>query len=575
MADRFPTLRQRAQEYTGANDPTAESYNEEYISGPYRKYISNPYQEMKREKVQNVYNMVLEATGDPERALMEANAASRKFSRGEAIAETAAMLAIPGGAAKAVERGVELARGMSRGRNAMTAEEMLPRAALPAPRPGPSSPIGGGASGEPILGTSAERAPRLTQARTAPDELAVFEGEGGATADAVATARRMAQERAAAERGFRETQLATMEGEGGGAEALRAAQQRAREAEAAFLERQMMEAEGEGMGAFASRNRPPPRRYSADQDAAAGYGYTTQFPGTAVQPRYVGSQAATTPGRDMVVSGGRDVVPARTREGDLNALMDRYFGAGEGAAGGLPARGPTYYSDLPNAGPRLVGESRVTGPGGMTIEEWMAANNRPGMSGVGGEMPAWLKYALPTGAAVAGGTYLATGNGPQQGGPASTPAPVLFDDLTQVPEMDREVQGPPMNTPANIMRGLGMNAFRQAAPAATTTQPAFDPVKQQPQPPQREQRGFLDRLLGGPEVQSMGGNLMQDGKINWGSGESAADFVRASQAMRKMQEEGKEVRGINPELEGRASGGRAEDKSVHKALEIIHHLVKR
>ena len=63
--------------------------------------------------------------------------------------------------------------------------------------------------------------------------------------------------------------------------------------------------------------------------------------------------------------------------------------------------------------------------------------------------------------------------------------------------------------------------------------------------------------------------------LNWGDEGSAADFFRADKAMREMREKGEQ-------FEGRASGGKVgssgaggKDAAIHKALEIIHHLLTR
>jgi len=564
MADRAPITARRRDMYVPERDNPEAMAMQEEVRRRYDETMA-PYREMKQAAIQRAYDETLRRTGSEDAARRTADAVAARMSR----TETLASFAIPEAAIAGVGRAVGTARnvlGGLRGRNAMTAEEALtPTNRLVVDRPATGGYSGSGYNAGPLeqipfkpnyaSGAQMERmpAPPRPDVRSVPDELAVLEGEGGATADAVAQARRMAQERAAAERGFRETQLATMEGEGGGAEALRAAQQRAREAEAAFIERQMMEAEGEGMGAFASRNRPPPRRYSADQDAAAGYGYTTEFPSRALAPRYTGSEAAT--------QAGREVVPVRTAASDLEALMNRHFGGAE--AGGLPMRGPTYYSNPPATGPRLIGESFA---GESPAYAASVRTNLPQ-----GGIPDWMKYALPAGAALAGGTYLASGRGQEPERRLDT-----FEETNIGAPQFAPPQQPTARMASDILRQYGMNAFTQPkAESSDGTPPGFVPP---PPRPERKERGFLDRLIGQP-TQSMGGELMQDGKINWGSGESAADFVRASQAMRKMQDEGRkfeDIQGINPELEGRKSGGKVdEDKSLKRALEIIHHLVKR
>jgi hypothetical protein len=97
-----------------------------------------------------------------------------------------------------------------------------------------------------------------------------------------------------------------------------------------------------------------------------------------------------------------------------------------------------------------------------------------------------------------------------------------------------------------------------------------------PMPPSRELQAqaradqpspsILSRIFSGEDYQSKGGQLRQDGRINWGDPESAADFFRASKALQQT-----------PEASGMKRGGAANAKpdSVHKALEIIHHLLTR
>jgi hypothetical protein len=86
----------------------------------------------------------------------------------------------------------------------------------------------------------------------------------------------------------------------------------------------------------------------------------------------------------------------------------------------------------------------------------------------------------------------------------------------------------------------------------------------------REQPGGLARLFSGGDYQSKGGELRQDGRINWGDSDSAADFFRAA----KAQQETPDAVGLK---RGGAAGGKSEKMPdpIHKALEIIHHLLMR
>jgi hypothetical protein len=87
----------------------------------------------------------------------------------------------------------------------------------------------------------------------------------------------------------------------------------------------------------------------------------------------------------------------------------------------------------------------------------------------------------------------------------------------------------------------------------------------------------LSRLFSGPEYQSTGERVVRDGGqgVNFGSGESAADFFRADRELRKqrpeMFERQAEARGGAP----KSSGGGGKDAALHKALEIIHHMLVR
>jgi hypothetical protein len=106
--------------------------------------------------------------------------------------------------------------------------------------------------------------------------------------------------------------------------------------------------------------------------------------------------------------------------------------------------------------------------------------------------------------------------------------------------------------------------------------PATRPVggKSAPLPPRRpddlprQEPGILSRIFSGKDYQSQGGELRQDGKINWGNPESSADFFRADKARRET-----------PDAVGLARGGAAnasptKEALLHKSLEIIHHMIR-
>jgi hypothetical protein len=120
-------------------------------------------------------------------------------------------------------------------------------------------------------------------------------------------------------------------------------------------------------------------------------------------------------------------------------------------------------------------------------------------------------------------------------------------------------------------------AVRPAArPAARPTPPM--PLARPSDVSRGETPSFISRLFGGPEYQSTGDRVVKEGGqgVNFGSGESAADFFRADRELRKqrpeMFERQAEARGGAPKA---ASGAGGKDAALHKALEIIHHLLTR
>lgn len=125
-------------------------------------------------------------------------------------------------------------------------------------------------------------------------------------------------------------------------------------------------------------------------------------------------------------------------------------------------------------------------------------------------------------------------------------------------------------------------AATSTAPTAISTTPVARREVTQPsrvvEAPRGETASLLSRIFGGgPEYQSTGDRVVKEGGqgVNFGSGESAADFFRADRELRKqrpeMFERQAEARGGAP----KASGGGGKDAALHKALEIIHHLLTR
>lgn len=128
-----------------------------------------------------------------------------------------------------------------------------------------------------------------------------------------------------------------------------------------------------------------------------------------------------------------------------------------------------------------------------------------------------------------------------------------------------------------------------ARPPATGSTASSDNVPLPPRrpsnltPSQTQSPSILDRIFNGQQYQSSApanaapgasNALIQNGKINWGdesmdqSG-SMADFVRASKALQDTGDSGMARGGA-----AKASGKNSHD-ALHKALEIIHHLLSK
>jgi hypothetical protein len=120
---------------------------------------------------------------------------------------------------------------------------------------------------------------------------------------------------------------------------------------------------------------------------------------------------------------------------------------------------------------------------------------------------------------------------------------------------------------------------QRSAPAARMPLPVRRPESLNAAPSQ----GLLSRIFSGQDYQSsnalasdprlagQSAKVVQDGKVNWGDRDNAADFFRADAARMAMEKKAAE------EGEGKAKGGAVagKDAALHKALEIIHHLLTR
>jgi hypothetical protein len=118
----------------------------------------------------------------------------------------------------------------------------------------------------------------------------------------------------------------------------------------------------------------------------------------------------------------------------------------------------------------------------------------------------------------------------------------------------RQIQGPPMPPAVSAAkREIPLPPSRELQAQARAEQPSD---------------GILSRIFSGKDYQSNSRPVDEptDGApVNWGNPDSAADFFRADKARMAM--------------EGKAGGGGVggkpdKDAALHKALEIIHHMIR-
>jgi hypothetical protein len=147
-----------------------------------------------------------------------------------------------------------------------------------------------------------------------------------------------------------------------------------------------------------------------------------------------------------------------------------------------------------------------------------------------------------------------------------------FNDESAIPNPNRVIS-PAERNALNIAR-------RPAAPA-----PAAKPAAAPAAAPAQGGNFFTNLFKGGPEVQSTGGQLIQrqqgpiqqgqeraQTKLNWGDRDNAADFFRADKARQELEKSGESFSGLK---RGGAAQSPGKDAALHKALEIIHHMITR
>lgn len=222
------------------------------------------------------------------------------------------------------------------------------------------------------------------------------------------------------------------------------------------------------------------------------------------------------------------------------------------------------------AGPRVVGE-QAAGANASGPFFSMGSSNLPMMA----QRPNFTRLGYE---AMLGSEGVQP---PAGGGGAPPVTPEGFDNIPMPlgPERDPEqVLRDQVNREREAADAIPQRQYERAAPARPA-RPA--PARQAPAP--APEKGLLGRIFSGEDYQSSNAlasdprlagynaRVVQDGNINWGDRDNAADFFRADAARMAMEKKAAE------EGEGKAKGGAVagKDAALHKALEIIHHLLTR
>jgi hypothetical protein len=232
-----------------------------------------------------------------------------------------------------------------------------------------------------------------------------------------------------------------------------------------------------------------------------------------------------------VVDGDTNIVPPPRVVGQQSA--------GEAASGPFFSTGNTNL-------PMLAQRPNFTRLGYQTMLADMDGQPPAGLGG--GEQPPGVSVPMPE-------------------GPARDPQDVIMDQVNRERDQDD--------------MAIFQKAAAQAKPriAAPVRRPEPAPERPAPAP----EKGLLSRIFSGEDYQSSNAlasdprlagynaRVVQDGKVNYGDRDNAADFFRADAARMAMEKKAAE------EGEGKAKGGAVvgKDAAIHKALEIIHHLLTR
>lgn len=200
--------------------------------------------------------------------------------------------------------------------------------------------------------------------------------------------------------------------------------------------------------------------------------------------------------------------------------------------------------------------------------------------------------ALPVGATVLGLGAL-TPRPPGSGAPSQMKAdvaPTSYNTESYGAWRAPDNLGIPMADLPGPLDDRLMPPVAAAAPAERTmAAPAPRPVQTDarryeangsPLPPSRPadlngSSNILNRIFSGKDFQSNAREVMDNGKVNWGDSDSAADFFRASKAkMANPEASGENNTDLGMKRGGSIKGLTSHDV-LHKALEVIHHMLTR
>ena len=533
----------------------------------------------KEKRAQDIYDYVLAKTGSQEQASRFTDQAMRTMDRQEitgAVTGAAPFLARGAegtvnlasrvlGRAPVFTRPLEgqvLSPLLGGGRNARTPDEMLELAAPPT-RPAigyqPRDTVGtpsrtrdmtseGGVDPESIL-----QARRIRESEAATNralESTRFEGEGGSTADVIQAAKDVHNRRIAAEQARRDMELARFEDEGGGMANTRVPPSFSRE--------------------FTMGETVP-----STQGIPKGRPYF-DYPPLALNPTgrsVVGEGLSASNELPLFAQGERSLDLRGASSGPKDWTYKTYVHPSD-----LPPHPETDFSTWsfgrPESGPRAP----IGSPGAPAAVETLPAVVEGGAS-QGASKSTGSNFPLSRNEVLSSvGTGLAGGAGLVYFEPQIRS--FIRSALTETPnstsQPSRDQENKSAEAPAFSQVGGNYNDSFNApysAPSAATVpsqRAASAPARPAPAP-------ATDRVAQVQEAAANPANmsLRKLWEAATASGE-ARDFFRADQAMQSAIKKGEDV-GFYGQPEGKKAGGsvNGKDAAVHKALEIIQHMITR